>query len=120
MTEYVVLIPDNEDAWAAASVEQKAEMYAKHNAFAAVLAERGHKVTAGAELTHSKTAHVVSGALDAVTVTAGPYAESVEQLTGFYLVESDNLDDLLNCVGKLAEGEGSIEVRECVDHSSHM
>ena len=44
----------------------------------------------------------------------------MEQLTGFYVVESDNLDDLLNCVGKLAEGEGSIEVRECVDHSSDM
>ncbi|MGD9959213.1 YciI family protein [Nocardioides sp.] len=120
MTEYVVLIPGNEDAWAAASLEDKAEMYAKHSAFAAILAERGHKVTSGAELTHSKTSRLVTGGLDAVSVTDGPYAESVEQLTGFYVVDSDDLDDLLKCVGKLTEGGGAVEVRECVDHSGDM
>jgi len=117
MTEYVVLIPGNEQTWAAASPEQKAAMYAKHGEFAQVLAERGHKVTGGAELTRAATAQIVSGSLDDVTITAGPYAESVEQLTGFYTVESDDLDDLLKCVGKLAEGEGRLEVRACVDHS---
>jgi hypothetical protein len=116
MTEYAVLLPGDEDEWANASDDYKAKMYAKHGEFAKILAERGHKVTGGAELTHSKTAHIVSGSLDDVTVTAGPYAESVEQLTGFYIIESDDLDDLLKCVGKLAEG-GRLEVRECVPGS---
>lgn len=117
MTEYVVLIPGNEDTWDKASDEDKASMYGKHRDFAEILAERGHKMTGGAELTRAATAHLVSGSLDDVVVTAGPYAESVEQLTGFYAVETDNLDDLLKCVGKLAEGGGRLEVRECVDHS---
>jgi hypothetical protein len=117
MTEYVVLIPGNEDAWDRASAEDKAQMYEKHSEFARILGERGHKMTGGAELTRANTAHVVSGKLDDVSVTAGPYAEAVEQITGFYVIESDDLDDLLKCVGKLAEGEGRLEVRECVDHS---
>jgi hypothetical protein len=117
MTEYVVLIPGNEDDWDAASDADKQAMYAKHMEFAELLAERGHKVTAGAELTHSATARIVSGARDAVSVTEGPYAETAEQLTGFYLVQSDDLDDLLKVVGVLAEAGGQLEVRACVEHS---
>jgi hypothetical protein len=117
MTEYVVLIPGIEAEWEAASAEDKQAMYAKHQEFAELLAERGHKVTAGAELTHSATAKIVSGARDAVSVTEGPYAESAEQLGGFYLIQSDDLDDLLKVVGVLAEAGGKLEVRACVDHS---
>jgi hypothetical protein len=116
MTTYAVLLPGDETTWAAASAEQRAAMYEKHNRFAELLAERGHKVTGGAELTPSSTGRIVSGSLDSVTVTDGPYAETTEQLTGFYTVETDDLDDLLNVVGILAEG-GRVEVRACVDHS---
>ena len=52
-----------------------------------------------------------------VHVTEGPYAESVEQLSGFYLIESDDLDDLLACVGILADEESGLEVRACADSS---
>ena len=45
------------------------------------------------------------------TITDGPYAETVEQLTGFYIVESDDLDDLLEICKVLGEDEGVIEVR---------
>jgi len=114
MTEYVVLLPGNESTWAAATEEQKAQMYAKHGEFARLLAERGHKVTGGNELTHSREAKVVRGDLDAVTVTDGPYAETVEQLTGFYVVDTDDVDDLLEVVGVLADAEGAVEVRAAV------
>ena len=114
MTKYMVLIPDNEDAWEASTAEEKAAMYAKHREFSELLAERGHKVTAGAELTRSETAHIVSGTRDAMVVTQGPYAEAAEQLTGFYLIESDDLDDLLRCVSVLTEAERRLEVRACV------
>jgi hypothetical protein len=117
MSEYVVLIPANEADWEAASDADREAMYAKHREFSELLAERGHKMTGGHELTHSRTAHIVSGSREAVTVTEGPYAESVEQLTGFYTIQSDDLEDLLKIVGILAEGEGRVEVRACVDHS---
>ena len=117
MTDYIVLIPDNEATWAEADEAERQRVYGKHQEFARALAERGHRVTAGAELAPSAQARTVRRDGDGLRVTEGPYAESVEQLSGFYLVESDDLDDLLACVGILAEGEAGLEVRACVDSS---
>ncbi|MBO9521713.1 MAG: transcription initiation protein [Nocardioidaceae bacterium] len=117
MTEYAILLPGDESVWAQASAEERAEMYGRHMKFAELLAQRGHKITAGNELTASTGARVVRGGLDQVTVTEGPYAETAEQLTGFYVVDTDDLEDLCKVVGILAEGSNGVEVRECVDHS---
>lgn len=45
------------------------------------------------------------GDLDAVTVTDGPFAETTEQLTGFYVIRTADLDNLLNLCGLLADQE---------------
>jgi hypothetical protein len=118
MTEYIVLIPDNETTWAALDEAERQRVYGKHRDFAAALAERGHKMTGGAELAPASQSRVVrrDGA-GALAVTEGPYAEAVEQLSGFYLIETDDLDGLLDTVGILAEGEGALEVRECLSGS---
>ena len=117
MTEYAILLTGNETQWDNASPEHMAAMYAKHGEFAAKLAERGHKITGGAELTSSRERRVVRNGDGGVAITEGPYAETVEQLTGFYTVESDDLDDLLQVAAILAGPEGGVEVRACVDHS---
>ena len=114
MSTYAVLLPGNEAAWEATSEADRSAMYAKHGEFARLLAERGHKVTAGAQLTHSRGAKVVRAG---GTVTDGPYAETVEQLSGFYLIDTDDLDDLLEVCGVLAGRDGGVEVRAIVDHS---
>ncbi len=114
MTTYVVLLPGDEATWAAATEAEKKVVYARHGEFAEALAARGHKITGGAELTHSSTARTVRRKGGELEVTEGPYAETVEQLTGFYVVESDDLDDLLQCVGILADSDGGIEVRAAV------
>ena len=111
MTTYVVLLPGDEATWESATGEHRSAIYAKHGEFARLLAERGHKVTGGAELTHSRAAKVVRA--DG-TVTDGPYAETVEQLTGFYVVESDDLDDLLQVCRILSGSDGPVEVRAAV------
>ena len=117
MTEYAVLLPGDESAWENLSPDQRAATYARHDEFAKALEARGHKVTGGAELTHSRTARTLRRSGDEITVTDGPYAETVEQLSGFYLVETDDLDDLVEVTKILADAEGGIEIRECVDHS---
>ena len=114
MTQYLILLPGDEGAWQRATDDERAATYARHHRFMELLLERGHRVTGGAELTHSSQARVVRGDLDAVTVSEGPYAETVEQMSGFYLVESDDLDDLLNICGVLADGE-AVEVRAAMD-----
>lgn len=116
MTEYVILLPGNEATWEQTSPEDKAAVYAKHEEFARTLQARGHKITGGAELSHSRNAKQVTKSSEGtLAITDGPYAETVEQLTGFYLVQSDDLDDLLEICGILADAENVVEVRAAVD-----
>ena len=114
MDQYAILLPGDEDAWQRAGEAERAATYDRHRRFSELLAERGHAIVGGAELTHSATARVVRGDLDDITVSEGPYAETVEQLSGFYVVDSDDLDDLLNISGLLAEN-GAVEVRAAVE-----
>ena len=111
MTKYVVLIPGNEDTWDATPQEAKERVYNAHMEFAKLLADRGHSFVEGAELVRSDQARIVSGSVDEVTVTDGPYAEAAEQLTGFYVIDTEDVDDLLRCVGRLCSDEGRVEVR---------
>jgi hypothetical protein len=47
-----------------------------------------------------------------VSVTDGPFAETKEQLAGFYLVDADDLDDAIRIAAKIpAARVGSVEVR---------
>lgn len=114
--DYLVLLPDDEDRWADAPPEVRQETYQRHVEFARLLAERGHTVLGGAELEHSREARVVRGTLDDIQVTQGPYAETVEQLSGYYLVRSNDLEDLLQVCGLLA-GPDAVEVRRVVPDS---
>jgi hypothetical protein len=111
MAKYVVLIPADESAWEATPQAAKEQVYQAHQEFAKLLAERGHSFVEGAELVPSAQAKIVSGSADDVTVTDGPYAEAAEQLSGFYVIDTDDLDDLLACVGRLCGAEGRLEVR---------
>ena len=111
--QYAILLPDDEQAWEQASPEHRERIYDRHREFSRLLLERGHELVNGAELTHSREAKTVRGDRGAITVTDGPYTETVEQLTGFYLVRSSDLDDLLDLCGLIA-GEGAVEVRACI------
>jgi hypothetical protein len=114
MTRYAVLLPGDEEYWENLPVEGREAVYALHDKFSKALEERGHKVVGGAELTHSSTARIVRGTPDRIVVTDGPYAETVEQLTGFYLIDSDDLDDLVEITKVLADpAHGGIEIRAC-------
>ncbi len=119
MTKYVVLLPGDETQWESATPEYRAGVYERHAEFAKALAERGHTVVGGAELANSKEAKQVrKDPSGAAVITDGPYAETVEQLTGFYLIESDDLDDLLETCGILAGVESAIEVRQMLGGDS--
>jgi hypothetical protein len=111
MTTYAILLPGDEDHWATVSPEERAHVYAEHDRFSQTLAQRGHTVVGVAELAHSRGARTVrQGADGSLVVTDGPCAETVEQLTGFYLVESGDLDDLVDVCGILAATGDTVEV----------
>ncbi len=110
-TTYVVLLQGNENTWADLSADEQAEVFGKHQAFAAALAERGHTMTGGAELAHSRETTQVRLVDGELVVTEGPYTESVEQVGGYYVVETDDLADLVQCVRIISEEHGAIEIR---------
>ena len=111
-TTYAILLPGDEAAWEAASEEERRAVFAIHDEFSTALEASGHKITGGLELAHSRQARTLRTAADGTTtVTDGPYAEAVEQLSGFYVVESTDLDDLIEVCKILGRGEGAIEIR---------
>lgn len=116
---YVVLLPGDESAWATATPAERTSVYRRHEDFARELARRGHQVIGGAELTHSSRARVLRVHDGTSTVTDGPFAETVEQLTGYYEIESDDPDDLIEVCAVLAgldqRGTGAVEIRQVVD-----
>lgn len=118
MTTYAVLLTGDEAAWERMSPEEQAAVFAQHEEFARLLTERGHELVGGEELTPSTAAKkIVRNGAGSVVVSDGPYAETVEQLGAFYLVRSDDLDDLLEICSVLVGADGAIEVRAAVDHS---
>ena len=53
------------------------------------------------------------------TVSDGPFAETKEQLGGYYLLECKDLDDALNWAARIPEAKtGAIEVRPIMDYAA--
>ncbi|OUZ09110.1 hypothetical protein BHE97_11445 [Aeromicrobium sp. PE09-221] len=117
-THYMILLPGGEDAWKQMTAEQREAAYQRHRDFAEQLTARGHEITGGAELEHSEHARVVRAEGDGHIVTQGPYTETTEQLSGFYLVASEDLDDLLDVCRLMAYDGGVAEVRRLLDEES--
>jgi hypothetical protein len=71
--------------------------------------ERGVLVAAEALQPIETTVRIRNGKL---TVTDGPFAETKEQLAGFYLVDARDLNDAIQIAAKIPPArEGSVEVR---------
>ena len=118
MSEYVVLFPaDDEAKWLAGSPAEHQATFDTDGEFARRLAARGGSITGGAGLGPSGSARTLrhgvgSGAL----VTDGPFAETVEQLSGFFLVRCDSFDDLVEAAEVLLDAHPVVEIRP-VDES---
>ena len=66
----------------------------------------------GAGLRPASSATVVRAAGGDVSMTDGPYAETKEQMGGFWIIEAADLDAALGWAGKAAAAcEGPVEVR---------
>ncbi|MEJ1156398.1 YciI family protein [Microbacterium marmarense] len=110
--EYMILIHSDESYAMPEPGEQGFdEAMAAWMVFNQKLIDGGHWI-AGANLeptTTATTIHKVPGG--APTLTDGPYAETKEQLGGFYLVKAADLDEALALASSLPLPAASIEVR---------
>jgi hypothetical protein len=113
MTDYVVMFPaDNEADWEGRTDADRQATFDTDYEFGQLLAARGGAVTGGAGLTHSGKARTIKrGPQSNVLVTDGPFAESVEQLSGFFLVTCDDFDSLVEAAQVLTRAHPVVEIR---------
>jgi hypothetical protein len=109
---FALLIYGDENAWASLGDDERASVYAQHEAFGAWLAERGWD-RGGEELGDSRGAATVRAEGDRFVVTDGPFAETKEQLGGFYVIECPSRDDAIEAARRLPAG--AVEVRWIVE-----
>jgi hypothetical protein len=109
--QYALLIYTNEAAELTASDQRGREMHAQHMAYAEAMQKAGI-MTGGERLRPTSAATTVRVAKGKTEVLNGPYAETKEQLGGFYLIEAPDLDTALSWAARCpSASHGTIEVR---------
>ena len=109
--QYLLLIYEDEKKNAAMSDHTRKEFHDAYWAYTSELKEAGSFI-AGEALTAVATATTVRTRDGKTTTTDGPFAETKEQLGGFYMIDAPDLDAALKWAAKIPSAKtGSIEVR---------
>ncbi len=112
--EYLLLIYDREADFGNMSEAEQAAMYQDYGRFSQSIQQSG-KFRAGKQLQPVSTATTVRVRDGKRQVTDGPFAETREQLGGFYMIEAKDLDEALAIAEQIPSARfGSIEVRPIV------
>lgn len=112
--EYAVLLYDDETRWDTASEEEIVAVMAAHDRFAEVVVSEGGQVLDGAELQPTPTARSLRWTGGRAEAVDGPFAETVEQFGGLYVIEAPDLDQALAWCRELPH---AVEVRPTVVHA---
>jgi hypothetical protein len=111
MPQYLLSVWHDNDYELDFSSPDAQRMVAQVGAFNEELQRTGTWVF-GAGLHPASSATVVRSARGEVSMTDGPYAETKEQMGGFWIVEAPDLDAALDLAGRAATAcEGPVEVR---------
>ena len=110
MTEYAVLIPGRRGRVGRKDEAERQAMYGQHTSSPRCSPNAVTRSPA-ARSSHAAQAPPVRREARRAGVTEGPYAETVEQLAGFYLSSTDDLDDLLDVRRHPGRGRRALEVR---------
>jgi hypothetical protein len=109
--QYLLMIYSNEQEMAAMAPAVLAAMTQEYAEFTKSIVQAG-QLKAGDRLRPTSTASTVRVRNGKVLITDGPFAETREQLGGYYLVEAKNLDEALGLAARIPGAKnGSIEVR---------
>ena len=109
--QYIVLIYGSEKGWGSMSRPDVEQMYAEYKKYSEELAKAG-VMRGGSELKPTSTATTVRVRGGKRQVTDGPFAETKEQLGGFYLIDVPDLDAAIAVAKKLPMyKDGAVEIR---------
>jgi len=109
--QYLLLIYRNEAELSKMSPEDRQKMSAEYGTYTQSIVQSGH-FKAGDGLQPTATATTVRVREGKILTTDGPFAETREQLGGYYLVEARDLDAAIAlAAGIPGARDGSIEIR---------
>lgn len=112
--KYMLIYQDEEQSLSA-TPEARAASWAEYDRFNATFGARG-LLHSGAELQPTATATSVRVRDGRVLLTDGPFAETKEQIAGYYVVECETLDEALEIAAAIPSARfGTIEVRPQVE-----
>jgi hypothetical protein len=112
--KYMLLIYDAEQEIAKMSQEEGERFFAEYMKFTDEIRASGHLVS-GDALEPIRTATTVRIRDGKLSTTDGPFAETREQLGGYYVIEAKDLDEALKIAARVPSARtGSIEVRPLV------
>jgi hypothetical protein len=112
---YLLMICTDESAMGAASPDEQTEMMSGYAAFGDEMTARG-VLRSGERLHPTTSATTVQVRNGEVLTLDGPFAETKEQMGGYYVVECENLDEAIEVAAKIPGAlTGSIEVRPIWD-----
>src|SRR5689334_21143240 len=115
--KYLLLIYHNEESWDAISETEREQVYAEYRKLREELLSRGQFVT-GSQLQPIATATAVRVRDGKELITDGPFAETHEQLGGYFLIEANNLDEASSIAARIPTARtGLIEVRPLVQRA---
>ena len=112
---YALLICADENAWAALGPDEAAAQMAGYDAFGKEMTARG-VLRGGERLRPTTDATTVRVQHGDVVVSDGPFAETKEQMGGFYLVDCKDLDEATEVAARIPSAvHGSIEIRPILE-----
>ena len=112
--KYLLLIYENEGSFANVTEEEGNRIFAEYMDYTKGIKKKGNYVS-GEALQPTATATTVRQRNGKTLTTDGPFAETKEQLGGFYLIEAANLDDAIEAASRIPGAKvGSIEIRPIV------
>jgi hypothetical protein len=116
--KYLCTIYGDESQWSDATPEQMGEVMAAYNAFGEEAGAAG-VILGGEGLELSSAATTVRVRDGERVLSDGPFAETKEQLGGFYLLECDSLDEAIDWAAKIpGAATGSVEVRPVMNYDA--
>ncbi len=108
--KYVILIYSSESYWENLSESEREAILADHGRMQEQMRADGAFLGAH-RLMDTPTASTLVHRDGASELIDGPFAETKEQLGGFYLVECDDLDQAIGYARIISSDKGSIEIR---------
>ncbi len=109
--QYLLMIYEDEKVWAQMTDGARKDMFGEYRTLTNDLKAKG-QWKAGDALQPTATATTVRVRGGKTQVTDGPFAETREQLGGYYLIEAKDLDEATKIAARIPSARhGSIEVR---------